>query len=1082
MTLIERLDAWRRADRPPGSPDHSAAALAVIDRWRRVIGGSDPSLLEARLAWDDLEPRDVTDALSWFAAEPAAAVRTSTAFGWSDGLDAMFDAGRDELDPDQHRRWSKWACGAGVPFIELWLPWLAARRARLERHPARIRGVVAGSAADSLVSHLARQIDDLASEAVFARFDRSRSAALSALADRSGDAFYRQWVDEQLDHRLAPLLDEYPVLARQLHRLLRTWTDSNLELLDRLVADHEGLVTLVGSPADPGPVTEIRAGLSDRHHGGRRVSVLVFESGARVVYKPRSLAAEAAFSTLLEQLMDDGLEPPLTVPAVLTRGGYGWMEFIAAPPPMEPTEISRWFRAAGSLLCLAHVLRASDLHFDNLRVGERSPALIDLETLLHPEPEIGRTPSATGTAASRVADWMRSSFHSTGMLSFLQQSADGSVIDIGGLGGTGGHRLADATPCWVDIGRDGLRRSSRPSTARPRRNLPQLTTGPVSLADHLDELRDGFAATYRSIVERRTKAFDPDRIRCRFEGVASRVLIRPTEQYARVLRLLIRPACQHSGVATGLAIEALNRGLIEGGPRPPLWPVVEAERRDLTALDIPHFTAAIDGTTLHDAGAPVADRVVVRSGLEAYRERLNGLSEDDLERQLGLMALSVGSLRGAADHVTDAAGATDETFDADGAAPFEAELAAAEARTIADRLAAAAVPGDDGSLTWLDPVHLRPEGRRDHGVAHYLYSGASGIGLFFAAAARAFPGRGYRAVANGALLPVVSVAVAPDASALLASEGLGACHGLGGLIYTLTWIADWLDDATLLDAAHQLARQIDADRIAADRALDVEGGAAGAILGLLALHSRTADSAVIDAAAACGRHLLATRRPGPDGGAAWPSRQGGLLSGFAHGASGGALALVRLAQATGDGSWLAAAAAAVEFEDTRFDAGTGNWPVELTDGDGTVRERRNMVAWCHGAAGIALARAMMRDELPAVDRGGTLDAAIRTTVAVPAAGPDHLCCGTLGRVDVLNTIGQLLKRDELRRVAETRATMVIRRAAEQGEYRVTDWHGPVRPGLFRGLAGIGYALLRLAGFHSLPSVLGFDAPGAVKAR
>ncbi len=1082
MTLIERLDAWRRHGRPRGSPDHAASAVEVVDRWQRVIGGNDPSLFESRLAWDDLELRDVIEALSWFAAGPAAAARTSTAFGWSDELEAMFDAGRDEVDDDADRWWTNWACDAGVPFIELWSPWLAGRRTRLNRHPARTRGVVAGGAIDALVTHLARQIGDLASEAVFAQFDRCRSMELSALADRSGNAFYRRWMTDQVDRRLAPLFDEYPVLARQLHRVLRTWTDGSLELLDRLVADHEAIAALVGSPTDPGPVTEIRAGLSDRHHGGRRVAVLVFDSGARVVYKPRSLAAEAAFARLIGDAMADGLEPPLAEPAVVQRDQYGWMEFVERPSEIGPADVSRWFRAAGSLLCLAHVLRASDLHFDNLRVGERSPALIDLETLLHPEPALGRTSPTAGTAASRVADWMRSSFHSTGMLSFLQQSGDGSVIDIGGLCGTGGHRFIGGAPCWVELGTDQLRQSSRPATARTRRNLPRLATGPASPTDYLDELSDGFATTYRFVMERRGGSFDRDRIRRRFEGVSSRVLIRPTEQYARLLRLLIRPACQRDGIAVGLAIEALNRGLIDNGPRPPLWCVVDAERRALTALDVPRFTAEVDGSTLCDGDHPIAGDVLAQTGLDAYEERLHGMSDDDLDRQLRLMVLTVGSLRGAVDHVTQADGAIAEGIDPDSVVRFDAELAAADVRSIADRLVAAAVPGDDGSLTWLDPVHLRPEGRRDHGVAHYLYSGASGIGLFFAAAARAFPGRGYRSVAAGALRSALAVAADPDASTLLANEGLGACHGLGGLIYALTWSGDWLADPGCLEAALRLARHIDADRIAADDALDIEGGAAGAIVGLLALHARTADAEVLAAASACGRHLLAARQPGPDGGAAWPSRQGGLLSGFAHGASGGALALVRLSDATGDGSWLAAAEAALVFENSRFDPATGNWPVDVLDRDGSIRERRNMVAWCHGAPGIALARVLMRDAVPAADRTELLEAAIETTVAAPLTGADHLCCGTLGRVDVLNTIGQLLERDELRYAAESRAMMVIRRAAEQGGFKVTDGSGPARPGLFRGLAGVGYALLRLIGLHPLPSVLGFEATATTGAR
>jgi lantibiotic modifying enzyme len=207
-----------------------------------------------------------------------------------------------------------------------------------------------------------------------------------------------------------------------------------------------------------------------------------------------------------------------------------------------------------------------------------------------------------------------------------------------------------------------------------------------------------------------------------------------------------------------------------------------------------------------------------------------------------------------------------------------------------------------------------------------------------------------------------------------------------------------------------------------------------------------------------------------------------MLAGFAHGASGVALALTRLWRATGDDALLRAADAALVFENRRFDAETGNWPVELRDRDGAVRGRRDMVAWCHGAPGIALARAEIGDALVSATADGRLEAAVATTLAAPVAGPDHLCCGTLGRVDIVHTIGRLLERDELLRAAEARASMVIRMAAGRGSFRLDGGPETTRPGFFRGLAGIGYVLLRIAEPRPLPSVLAFEPPATAGAR
>jgi lantibiotic modifying enzyme len=275
------------------------------------------------------------------------------------------------------------------------------------------------------------------------------------------------------------------------------------------------------------------------------------------------------------------------------------------------------------------------------------------------------------------------------------------------------------------------------------------------------------------------------------------------------------------------------------------------------------------------------------------------------------------------------------------------------ARGIADSLLERAVAGADGSLIWLDPVHLRPEGRQDRGNSYYLYSGSAGIALFLAAMAEALPDRSYGEAAEGALRPILDVFRDPQAKMLLADEGLGVGHGLGGIVYALTLSSIFLDQPEYINSARHVVEHITPERIASDRKLDVEGGSAGAILGLSALYQAYPDASVLDVASACGRHLLKHQQPGPEGGAAWKSRKGDMLAGFAHGASGVALALVRLGRLVNDQTLVVAAERALEFEDSLYDTEKKNWPLTLVDRGTGRQESRNMSAWCHGAPGIA---------------------------------------------------------------------------------------------------------------------------------
>src|SRR5690606_14648637 len=136
--------------------------------------------------------------------------------------------------------------------------------------------------------------------------------------------------------------------------------------------------------ADPGLLVHIDTALSDPHHGRRRVAILWFESGLRVVYKPRGIGVEAAFGQLLAWL-NNGLDAPLRVLRTLDRETHGWVEHAAPSPAFGLEEAVRYFRRAGALMCVTSVLGARDLHRDNLVATTGGPVLVDLELLLQPD-------------------------------------------------------------------------------------------------------------------------------------------------------------------------------------------------------------------------------------------------------------------------------------------------------------------------------------------------------------------------------------------------------------------------------------------------------------------------------------------------------------------------------------------------------------------------------------------------------------------------------------------------------------------------------------------------------------------------
>src|SRR5437764_478326 len=102
---------------------------------------------------------------------------------------------------------------------------------------------------------------------------------------------------------------EYPVHARQAVRDLELFRESTREILARLAADWPAIRARFFADRDPGALTAHDGGAGDRHRRGRSVRLLTFESGARLVYKPRSLAVEGHFQELLAWVNAAGEHP-----------------------------------------------------------------------------------------------------------------------------------------------------------------------------------------------------------------------------------------------------------------------------------------------------------------------------------------------------------------------------------------------------------------------------------------------------------------------------------------------------------------------------------------------------------------------------------------------------------------------------------------------------------------------------------------------------------------------------------------------------------------------------------------------------
>jgi len=309
--------------------------------------------------------------------------------------------------------------------------------------------------------------------------------------------------------------------------------------------------------------------------------------------------------------------------------------------------------------------------------------------------------------------------------------------------------------------------------------------------------------------------------------------------------------------------------------------------------------------------------------------------------------------------------------------PLAPDVALSEAACLGERLREQAIDDTDG-LFWAGFVYVPESGKyQPYRLGLDLHSGSCGIALFLAALERVTGGAGFRRLALEALRPLRPnlAGGATPAREPLRCLTIGGLTGVGSIIYSLTRVSLLLDEPELIADAQKLIAPLTPDGICKGASFDITDGAAGALLGLLALHEAADDLHALDLARACGLYLLARRERGAAGLRAWPTYEERLLTGFSHGAAGIAYALVRLAAATDDRSFLDAAAEANDYERSVYDAAAKNWP------DYRTEDRRVFSAsWCHGAPGIGLARLGGVSLLDTPEIRTDIEAALETTL------------------------------------------------------------------------------------------------------
>ena len=1069
-TLAERLN---NSFIPNATDKDDTQIEARLKLWCQVVAKGNSAKFQRRLAWDGLDIDTLRPLLGDVRLDESQPLPP-----WATTLEQLLQTAQTipyeqllsshrYLDPENP-----------VPFEPVYIPCLQVAQQKLEALVGFRSQLLSDAAYATLERDLLQHLASICTWTLMKEFSEFRSSGNSVsdfllLRIRGGNRQekYHAFIQKLFQDGLLSLFEEYSVLGRLVVTAIDFWVEATAEFLNRLTIDWSDIQQRFWADTPLQQVVALKPSLSDPHNRGRSVIAVKFDTGLQLVYKPKDLGLDVAFYQFLSWCNQQGknysLSSPLTgethlgsplpfkVLQVLNRFTHGWVEYVESLPCEDEASGKRFYQRSGMLLCLVHALEGTDCHQENLIASGEQPVLVDMETLLHHRDKCmdRKKPGALALANQQLSE---------SVLRTMLLPNDQLTLDISGFGEVEEQEMSVLKLQKVNT--DAMDVSYGTVTIKEA-NRPTLNGTPLSPGDYLEDLIAGFEQMYRFLISHQAHMLAPDSPLMTLAHQQIRFVFRDTRIYVVILQNSYEPSLLRSGIDRSIGLDVLSRAFLTTEEKPVFWSMQADELQAMEQLDIPFFVANSSSDCLTLSTGEVISELLEEPSFDRMLLRIKSLSEADLTQQIAIIRGSFYSRF--VKEPSPVSFGSGKAHCLEAMATVTSQHLVQQAITMAQDLQQRAICATDGSVTWISMGYRHSnQGFRLQGLGYGLYDGSCGVALFLAALAKITGDSQWRELAFATLQPLRHDLenVKPEFVAQLTRLlGISGATGLGSIAYALAQISQLLQEPALLADALKAATLITTDLIAADQTFDIMEGAAGAILGLLALPTSTS----LEQAIACGEHLLEHQTSTDNRLRAWKTWNGKQLTGFSQGAAGIAYALLRLFAVTKETRFLDGATEAIAYEQSVFSDEAQNWY------DFRSEEPCFRVSWAHGAPGIGLGRLGGLSVLDTVEIRQEIAIALETTEKFAISNVDNLCWGNLGRMETLLVASQKLNRADLLEFVHQAVTHIVTQAQAQGTFTFFPNFPPkvYNPGFFHGATGIGYQLLRIAYPSLLPSIL-----------
>jgi type 2 lantibiotic biosynthesis protein LanM len=848
--------------------------------------------------------------------------------------------------------------------------------------------------------------------------------------DRFQEFLMKSFADSE---GVGAFLNTYPALARIYAETIQFYADNFRELIEALDKEKQALSRVFHLNKNFS-ITGLNMGAGDTHEKGKTVAILTVDHDKKIVFKPKNLAVSDKFDQFLMKLHELDNRFEFYKIKKIIREHYTFEEMLSYKECHSITEISNFYRRFGHTIALAYLLCGNDFHLENLIAHGEYPVLIDLETII----QIGFPFADSDHAIYKILQENMDSVVMTGLIPvyLFEEKVDKSIegadegLQLSALSGKA-QKLPYKVLKIVNFDTDNMRYEYQEHTIDGSENIPKLNGELVDFKDYTDKIIEGYQELCQCIRDNKEELLPfIDKM---FRGILVRNVIKMTQNYGDVLEYSTHPTCMINYIEREKLFENLwaHNYKIDGP--------VPYEIRDLLRYDIPVFYNKTDSDSLYASDGELVEGMYQGTAIDKVLDRIKGFTQEKQDRQMDYLLTSFGIYK-AMDFTQVQVKPISQVQD-------KKELYRAGAASIIDKILEDAVFGED-SIAWMNVEENIPDNFQINAMNENLYDGITGLYLAISSGYYMLGDEKYKEAYEKAEKLVLALQEAYV-------ESKSAFFGSLSAVYPLMVTYKMSERQELLDIIEKIAdfylKAYDKDQVTS---YDWTGGTASIIKIYTDIYKLTGNKEYIELAM---RILLDMDLTA--------FKQGGYAHGYS-GVIGAAAAILETGYESSEAREIIKYC--LEKERATFSQEEQGWL------DYRMDPPRVIDFWCYGSVGIGMARLellkiqfeddMLKEEVSiAIDR----------TLSQKSLC-DCICHGFFGDIEFLYQASKSpYITEEQRGKIETKFEE-LEAKMRLGIYTIEGLKTVPKYGIFTGLAGLAYEILRLQNAEELPNVLTLD--------